>query len=1294
MPLILVADGDRDTRLTLRQLFKQENYTVIEAEDGEQCLALAAQWKPDVLLLDSDLPVLSGLKVCARLRAEKASTPILMMLPDDLNAAEAAFTAGANDVIAKPVHWKTLAHRAKTLVQVHSIERLKEEQAWYASLFANAMEGVFRSLIDPGRFLYVNRALATILGYEGVDELLALKSTDDLYFERAEAEQVRALIAGKGGAVEGMEVRWKRKDGEPVYVALSVRTVPDAEGKPAYREGVALNISERKRIEESLAKERNLLRTLIDHLPDYVYFKDMENRYLIANQTLARMMAVDSPRHLIGKTDYDFYPLETASGLYMDEQSIMRSGQPISRDGVLTQHLDGQSRWMHNLLLPVRDGSGIVMGIMGVGRDISDRVRGQQALQYRLQFEALITSISTQFITLPPTEINTAINDALRRIGDFASLDRAGLFLLTPDSAGAQLAHLWVRDGRPSTRTQAGDIVSLSAFPWLIERVREGKLLQVPRVADLPPEAANERGAFEGSQTRSVILVPLQDGVRLIGYMILDSLVEKSWSDDETALFQILGEILSNALQRKRVDELLRASQAELRAKSESLQAINSVADTVHHSLDTGEVVDGALRSMMRYLNVSLASIYALDEAEGVLRLLTSPTEDNQLSQVNPITPLDGSIAGIAVARKVIVTSPDLLTDARVAEQVKAGLRALERSRMPCAIVPLILQEQVVGTLHVIFDEERSLSIQELETLLAIGQTIALALDNARTVARIEAEVSERQRAQAAEHEQRVLAEALRDAAAALNSARTTDEVLDRILEQIDRVVPNDLATIFLINGDEARPARFRGFTERRLDDWMMDVIFNIPETPSFRRLIETRAALIIGDTHQFDGWVYLDQTSWIHSFVSVPLMVEDEVIGAITLDAARIDAFSTHDAERLQAFADQASIALHNIRLYEAVQRHAAELEDRVRARTAELERERAQLHAILDSISDGVTGMIVNPVTGGTDYRFINHALFEMTGYSVEEWDPRLLKSASVSDEAFDAGWQEMLQALETKGIWHTEFRARRKDGSEFDSSMTITRVADAEGRTIGAVTVLRDVSQQKALEAQKARFVASASHELRTPITNLKTRLYLAQRQPERMPIHLQILEQVTDQMKVLVDNLLDMSRFERGVIHLDRQDIILQDLLGGVVSLQQPEAEQKRQTLTSELPLPPMMLNVDAPRLTQVITNLVMNAINYTPEGGAIVVRAVPDGGDHVLIQVGDSGVGIPPEHLPHVFEPFYQGTNASKGIGLGLSIAKEIIEMHGGEISVESEVGKGTCFTIRMKLSPILSPSEP
>jgi PAS domain S-box-containing protein len=881
----------------------------------------------------------------------------------------------------------------------------------------------------------------------------------------------------------------------------------------------------------------------------------------------------------------------------------------------------------------------------------------------------------------------------MRRIGDFASLDRAGLFLLTPDGMGAELAHLWVREGRPTTRTQSGDIVPLSAYPWLIEKIRERKLLQVPRVADLPPEAANERAAFEGSQTQSVMLVPLQDGKKIIGYMLLDSLVEKSWSDDETALFQMVGEIFSNAFQRKWADELLRASQAELRAKSESLQAINSVADSVHHSLDTGEVVEGALRSVMRYLNVSLASIYALDEEAGVLRRLTAEVEDNRLSSVNPVTPLTGTIAGIAIARQAIVTSADLLTDERVSENVKAGLYILGRTHLPCAIVPLILQEQVVGTLHIIFDDARSLSIQELETLLAIGQTIALALDNARTVARIEAEVSERQRAQAAEHQQRVLAEALRDAAAALNSARTTDEVLDRILEQIDRVVSNDLATIFLINGDEARPARFRGFTERRLDDWMADVTFNIPDTPSFRWLVENRAALIIGDTHQFDGWVYLEQTNWIHSFVSVPLIVEDEVVGAITLDAGRVDAFSEQDAERLQAFADQASIALHNIRLYEAVQRHADELEDRVRARTAELERERAQLHAILDSISDGVTGMILNPVTGSTDYRFINHALFEMTGYSVEEWDARLLKSTSVSDETFDAGWQDMLQALETKGIWHTEFRARRKDGTEFDSSLTITRVVDAEGRTIGAVTVLRDVSQQKALEAQKARFVASASHELRTPITNLKTRLYLAQRQPERMPVHLQILEQVTDQMKVLVDNLLDMSRFERGVIQLDRQDIILQDLLSSVITLQQPEAEQKNQTLTSELPVPPMMLNVDPPRLTQVITNLVVNAINYTPEGGAIVVRATPDG-DHVSIQVGDSGVGIPPEHLPHVFEPFYQGTNASKGIGLGLSIAKEIIELHGGEISVESEVGKGTCFTIRMKLSPILSPSEP
>jgi signal transduction histidine kinase len=236
---------------------------------------------------------------------------------------------------------------------------------------------------------------------------------------------------------------------------------------------------------------------------------------------------------------------------------------------------------------------------------------------------------------------------------------------------------------------------------------------------------------------------------------------------------------------------------------------------------------------------------------------------------------------------------------------------------------------------------------------------------------------------------------------------------------------------------------------------------------------------------------------------------------------------------------------------------------------------------------------------------------------------------------------------------------------------------------------VTIIRDISQEKALQDQRARFVAHASHELRTPITNLKTRLYLMRKQPEKLDEHLTVVEQVTERMKKLVEDLLDLSRLERGTIPLNREELNLSRLIAEVVGVQQPEAERKHIVLASDLPSTPLNILADQERMTQVITNLVTNAINYTPEGGAIHVYASSErnnGTDYAVVHVQDSGVGIASDHLPHIFQPFYRVGDKAGGTGLGLSITREIVEMHGGHILVESEVGHGSRFSLKFALA--------
>ena len=554
---------------------------------------------------------------------------------------------------------------------------------------------------------------------------------------------------------------------------------------------------------------------------------------------------------------------------------------------------------------------------------------------------------------------------------------------------------------------------------------------------------------------------------------------------------------------------------------------------------------------------------------------------------------------------------------------------------------------------------------------------------------------TKRMQAEAAEHDERTMTEALQHMTAVLSSTLDQNELLDRILEQIQHVFSNDCANIMLIDGGSAHIVRSRGYEERSPGTAMQSIQFPLAETANLRWMIEHSRPLVIADVETYPGWTSLAATLWIRSHLSAPIRLGNHVIGFLNLDSAQPNHFHSRDAERLLAFADQAAIAIRNARLYERVRRQTTQLEQRVQERTAELDYERHQLRAILDAMAEGVA--YTEYVDGHLQILYINQALTSLTGFSAEEWTVKsldLFRDKDATPEEFERLVYNVYSALVTQGVWRQEIKMQRKDGTQFDMSSTTTRVADSDGKLIGAVTVMRDVSQERALQAQKTRFVAYASHELRTPITNIKTRLYLLRKQPDRLPDHLRVLEDVTDRMQRLVEDLLDISRFERGIIHLKQRIFSLQDIVLKSVTVQEPEAERKGLRFTAEMHRVPLYVFVDPERIIQVITNLLTNAINYTPAGGSITVHvalASEDEMNYALVEVIDTGIGISKEHLPHIFQAFYRVISHVEGTGLGLNISKEIIELHNGKIGVESEIERGSRFYFYLPTVPLDAP---
>jgi PAS domain S-box-containing protein len=546
---------------------------------------------------------------------------------------------------------------------------------------------------------------------------------------------------------------------------------------------------------------------------------------------------------------------------------------------------------------------------------------------------------------------------------------------------------------------------------------------------------------------------------------------------------------------------------------------------------------------------------------------------------------------------------------------------------------------------------------------------------------------TERRMIEAAEYDARRLAEALSETALTLSSTLDLEEVLDRILARLAEIVPSSGSDIMLIEDGAARVVRSRGYAERGIEQAIMSVRLSVREVPNLRQMFDTGKPLLIADTRSYPDWVDLPIVEWIRSEMGAPIRLEGETIGFLNVNHERPNMFTIEHANYLAAFAVHAALALRNARLYDEARRYATDLEKEVSERTAQLHLTHGRLRAILDATGEGIF------YTEGAYIQYANAALAQLTGYTQQELIGKTLEN--LRDPQLSMDELQQLRAVPVMvwkhGIWRGEARMRRKDGTTFYAGLTVSPVGSRNQTALRSVTLLRDISREKELALQKSTFVAHASHELRTPITNLKTRLYLLRKRPEYLNDHLTVLEEVAERMKRLVEDLLDRNRLERGQINVRREPVLLQDLLRRVEAMQRPEAERKPLALIAELTEAPLPVHVDPERIIQVFTNLVTNAINYTAPGGAITIRARAEA-EHAVVEVEDTGVGIAPEHLPHIFEPFYRVVSQVEGTGLGLSIARQIVTLHGGEITVKSETGVGSCFTVSLQLAtePIIT----
>jgi PAS domain S-box-containing protein len=682
---------------------------------------------------------------------------------------------------------------------------------------------------------------------------------------------------------------------------------------------------------------------------------------------------------------------------------------------------------------------------------------------------------------------------------------------------------------------------------------------------------------------------------------------------------------------------------------------------------DSQTLMEHAVVLCEQVLEVNMCEILAYDSATNTFRVLATAGLFQRESDTFTLSPDSSPIQQALITQEMVMVN-DVIGDNRYKNNA------------------YFKQHHIVSSLTVVVHGQT-----DPMGVISVYRTTSPQFDDddvyfLQSIANVISTFNETRRARLGESAQATVADAMREATNMVMSQLELQVILDRILAYLVQIIPNQDASTIMLLDEKTNLMEFA--SNRGYEDSIEKIkksSFKIVFPPKLTMMLE-KGYHIIDDVRDSHEWLKNDETMWVRSYLGAPIMVNGKCIGLINLDSAKIGAFSDKDGKNLQAFADKAGIAIQNAK-------RAEELEKLVAERTEQLQYEQAQLQAILDATGEGIY------YTESGRILFANRAFYDMTGYQRDDIIGRYSTMLHPHREDTEQLYlsKEALTGILNNKIWRDEGNIIRKDGSQFIAGLTTSRLDSdkpaREQKQFRAVTIVRDISRQKEFEDQQQRFISHAAHELRTPITNLNTRLYFIEKNPQNMPEHIEILKRVITRMNRLVSDLLDLSYIEHGRIQLHTQTIIIQEVINDTLVLLRPEATLKNITVQTDLPDAPISLLADPHRLQQVFTNLIVNAINYTPNEGKIAVFVTVTE-THCKIEIADSGRGIPPNAIALIFQPFYRIEDKTTGTGLGLTIAREIVQLHRGTLTVESQVGKGSNFVVQLPLGTYQATIKP
>ncbi len=812
----------------------------------------------------------------------------------------------------------------------------------------------------------------------------------------------------------------------------------------------------------------------------------------------------------------------------------------------------------------------------------------------------------------------------------------------------------------------------------IFERLRESQgVFSTEDVAN-EPDLAGLSEFLEG--TSSLLILPMAGATTLRALLFVHMAEAHRFSATDVDLARTISNQAAIAL------ESVHLYQATV-SRAEQLTALNRASYEVGLSLDPEEIYAAIHRAVSQMMPAESFVIALLDEEQKDIEGVYLMDPGGRAPNVR--IPLGEGISGRVVASG----EPVLVSDTQQLEKFEGKTFGDGQPRSIVA-VPITLGGKVVGMLSAQSYQPNIYSEDEQQILSTLANQAAVAIQNGRLYAetrRLAEELEQRviERTAALQQEQRSTETLLRILTEA-SSTLDLDRALNRTLALLNEAIGAEQGSILMVNPQD-NTIHYRsgyGYLTPEMTKGSRPTALKIGEGLA-GWVIKHREAVRIDDVRKDKRWVKVPLNTSAHrSVIAAPLIVGEEIIGALMVFHRKVGFFTPEHMSLVQAIGSQVAVAINNAQLYELIRDQAERLGSMLRNQQVEASRQKA----ILEAVADGV--LVTDP---GNEITFLNSSAERILDLKSEQVVGQSLESFA---GLFGKAAQTWMQTIR---YWSDD-PASHQPGDTYAEQLTLetgrvvlVHLAPVIWRNefLGTVSIFRDITHEVEVDRLKSEFVATVSHELRTPMTSIKGYVDIllmgaAGALNENQTHFLDIVRNNTERLSVLVNDLLDISRIEAGRVSLSLQAIDLREVAEDVIAdiKRRSQEENRPMELVLDVAADLPRVSGDLERVRQILANIADNAYHYTPENGKIKIHMQTMDGE-VQVDVKDTGIGIPPEEQERVFERFYRGEDplvlATPGTGLGLAIVKQLVNMHKGRIWLKSAgiPGDGSVFSFTL-----------